>query len=201
VFGGLLSQCRTEEGAPSHTVAAEGSAAYEPQMLQTLNTSRANPQPAAPTMQKLYKRQADGGLAYHEAWQTASGITEHWGRVGERGETREHAPVKTVDEVLLEAKRNGFSETNALRIALIEYTVNGMGTSGDLEKRHALEGRMDETLGWTGLGHCDGGGMGSGTMEVAVAVVDVDVAKRVIATDLRGTLFQDYTRIYAEDAE
>lgn len=58
---------------------------------------------------------------------------------------------------------------------------------------------MDETLGWTGLGHCDGGSIGSGTMEVAVVVVDVDLAKRVIAADLRGPPFQDYTRIYAQD--
>jgi hypothetical protein len=152
-------------------------------------------------MQKLYKHQADGSLAYHEAWQTDSGITEHWGRVGERGETREHPPGKTLELILAEAKRNGFSETNAEHLVLIEYQVDGMGTSDDLEKRYALQERMDETLGWTGLGHCDGGSIGSGTMEVAVVVVDVDLAKRVIAADLRGTPFQDYTRIYAQDGD
>jgi hypothetical protein len=70
-----------------------------------------------------------------------------------------------------------------------------MGTHDDLEKRHALQQRMDDTLGWTGLGHCDGGSIGSGTMEVAMLVVDVDLAKRTIAADLKGAPFQGYTRI------
>ena len=73
-----------------------------------------------------------------------------------------------------------------------------MGTPKDLEKRHALEERMNETLGWTGVGHCDGGSIGSGTMEVCCFVVDFDTAKRVIEEDLKGTKFADYSRIYEE---
>jgi hypothetical protein len=152
-------------------------------------------------MLKLYKRDADGRLAYHEAWHSDSGITEHWGRVGELGQTREHPAGKTLDLVLAEAKRNGFSGAESEHFVLIEYKVKGMGTSDDLEKRHALQERMDETLGWTGLGHCDGGSIGSGTMEVAVVVVDVELAKRVIAADLKGTRFHDYTRIYVDEPD
>lgn len=152
-------------------------------------------------MLKLYKRDAGGRLAYHEAWQTDSGITEHWGLVGERGETRNHPPDKTAELVLADARRSGFSETRSEYVVLIEYEVDGAGNSTDLQKRHALQARMDETLGWTGLGHCDGGGMGLGSMDVAVVVVDVDLAKRVIAADLKGTPFQDYKRIYVETPE
>lgn len=61
---------------------------------------------------------------------------------------------------------------------LIEYPIDGMGTTQDLEKRYRLECRMNETLGWTGLGHCDGGSIGSGTMEVCCFVVDWQVAKK-----------------------
>ena len=76
-----------------------------------------------------------------------------------------------------------------------------MGTKADLKKRHALQSRMDEILGCTGLRHCDGGSSGSGTMEVCCLVVDFEVAaKRVIAEDLQGTAFKDVTRIYREDA-
>ena len=39
---------------------------------------------------------------------------------------------------------------------------------------------MDEVLGWTGLGHTDGGSIGSGTMEVGCVVVDFEIAKKVI---------------------
>lgn len=71
-----------------------------------------------------------------------------------------------------------------------------MGTEVDIEKRHRLESRMNETLGWTGLGECDGGSIGSGSMEVCTFVVDFDVAKAVIMQDLAGTEFANYTRIF-----
>jgi len=58
---------------------------------------------------------------------------------------------------------------------------------------------MNETLGWTGLGNCDGGNIGSGTMEVCCFVVDFELAKKVIEIDLKNTEFADYTRIYNED--
>ncbi len=75
-----------------------------------------------------------------------------------------------------------------------------MGTTEDLNKRHKLEERMNERLGWTGLGECDGGSIGSGTMEVCNYVIDFDIAKKVIEDDLKGTIFSDYTRIYDEGA-
>ncbi len=59
---------------------------------------------------------------------------------------------------------------------------------------------MNETLGWSGLGHCDGGSIGSGTMEVCCFVVDFDIAKSVIEADLKSTEFDDYSRIYDEGA-
>jgi len=157
----------------------------------------------------LYKRDADGRLHYHEAWVADDEIIEHWGIVGTRGETRAHAlgdvasaPAR-VEQLLAPARRTGFAELDEdeLRIALVEYTVNGVYDERDLHKRHALEDRMNETLGWTGLGLCDGGSIGSGTMEVCCVVVDVEIAKRVIADDLAGTEFGDFARIYDEGAE
>ena len=75
-----------------------------------------------------------------------------------------------------------------------------MGTAEDLEKRYRLQDRMDKTMGWTRLGSCDGGSIGSGTMEVCDFVVDFELAKTVIENDLRGTEFENYTRIYDEGA-
>lgn len=156
-------------------------------------------------MLKLYKR-IDNALHYHEAWLGRVSITEHWGVVGEQGETRDHKRNKRLEEkhqleqVLGKARAAGFRpiEPEDQTKLLIEYAVEGMGTRTDLDKRHALQDRLDEVLGWAGLGNCDGGSMGSGTMETCCYVVDFDVAKRVIAADLRDTEFGDYTRIYDE---
>lgn len=76
-----------------------------------------------------------------------------------------------------------------------------MGSKEDVEKRHRLEDRMNETLGWTGLGNCDGGSIGSGTMEVCCFVVDFEIAKKVIEKDLKVTEFGDFSKIYDEEAE
>lgn len=70
----------------------------------------------------------------------------------------------------------------------------------DLDKRHRFEDRMSETLGWAGLGMCDGGSIGSGSMEVCNFVVDYEIAKAVIEKDIEGTEFGDYSRIYDERA-
>ena len=83
----------------------------------------------------------------------------------------------------------------------IEFKIDGFGTEEDLEKRHKLEGKMNEILGWTGLGHCDGVSIGSGTMEVACLVVDFEIAKRVVEESLKNTEFNNYTRIFNIETE
>src|SRR4029077_7288330 len=104
--------------------------------------------------------------------------------------------------VLSKPLAEGFKPINVddHAILMIEYPIEGMGTTKDLEKRHALEDRMNETLGWTGLGHCDGGSIGSGTMEVCCFVVDFETAKRVVEKDLKRTKFANYSRIFDERA-
>jgi hypothetical protein len=157
-------------------------------------------------MLKLYKFAGDS-KTYWETWDNDGVHTVHWGTLGTRGDSKElrstvfkkatHVIQKEIDQRVAE----GFApiDTENHATLLIEFAVNGMGKSTDLDKRHRLQERMDETLGWTGLGHCDGGSIGSGTMEVCCMVVDFDTAKRVIESDLRDTEFSDYTRIYRED--
>jgi hypothetical protein len=88
----------------------------------------------------------------------------------------------------------------ALDMALGILLVAGGGSRPVMSMRHALEERMNETLGWTGLGYCDGGSIGSGTMDVCCFVVDFKIAKRVIEKDLKNTKFADYSRIFDERA-
>jgi hypothetical protein len=158
-------------------------------------------------MLKLYKR-IDNKLLYWETWEKDSntGIV-HWGKVGEKGETKE---VKSTlfssyrGKVQKEANafvQNGYKEfdPDELFTLLIEFSVDGIGTPKDLTKRTRLEERMDEVLGWVGLGHCDGGSMGSGTMEVCCLVVDFEIAKSAIEKNLAGSDFAYYKRIYDEN--
>jgi hypothetical protein len=129
--------------------------------------------------------------------------------VGERGQDIEHkrnkklSEEKDLEHVLSKPLSEGF-EPIAIddhAVLMIEYPVEGMGTAKDLKKRHALEDRMNETLGWTGLGNCDGGSIGSGTMEVCCFVVDFRIARRVIEEYLKNTKFADYARIYDESVD
>lgn len=158
-------------------------------------------------MLKLH-RSISGQRDYWETWDDGSGTqTVHWGLLGTRGETKtlkstffrkaETILQKEIDRLLADGFRP--VEPDDYVTLMVEYAIDGMGTVTDLEKRHRLEDRMNGTLGWTGLGSCDGGSTGSGTMEVCNLVVDFDLAKSVIEKDLAGTEFSDCRRIYEEN--
>lgn len=155
-------------------------------------------------MIKLYKRMPNGELRYHEAWAADGKIVEHWGVVGERGETKEHeSPPRgeqdsALRQLLAPAAADGFVEVEDLRSLIIEYKLDSWGSGSDAERRADIESRMNELLGWTGLGHCDSGSIGSGTMEVCCLVVDASLGLRVIEDDLLGSPYADYSRIYEE---
>ena len=159
-------------------------------------------------MIKLYLKDGKRVTHYHEAWAEENEIIEHWGRIGTEGRTRKHPKAPGVSEatqlrrMLLDARERGYKPIRADRhkTLIIEYAVKGMGSVKDIEKRYALEELMNGFLGWMGLGNCDGGSIGSGTMEVCCYVVDFDVAKKVIGRELRSTKFKNYTRIFDEGA-
>ena len=159
-------------------------------------------------MIKLYKK-IDGQLHYWECWEASKreGII-HWGPLGERGDDKTikvgflsncSKPLQEEIKVKLE---EGYCEIDFDDFVPIEieYAIEGMGTEDDLNKRHSLEERLGETLGWTGLGSCDGGSIGSGTMEAGCYVVDFDLAKKVIEDDLKDTEYANYTRIFNPEA-
>ena len=78
----------------------------------------------------------------------------------------------------------------------IEYKVDGSKTKANLTKKYDLEDKLDEILGWTGLGHVIDRENGNKTMNVSCQVVDFDIAKNVIEKELKGTKFGDYARIF-----
>lgn len=160
-------------------------------------------------MVKLYLRENGRITRYREAWIHGSKVVQHWGPLGQRGASLDKPRDRFLSDEQNIAKyvdpwrAEGYAEVDRADEWILEvvYRVDGFGTKADLEKRHALQDRLDETLGWTGLGHVDGGSTGSGTMEVACFFVEPDVAKKVIEEDLRGTEFGDFSEIRAERAE
>ncbi len=155
-------------------------------------------------MLKLY-RFTDLKKEFWETWDNDDGShTVHWGELGTTGQSKIvkgslfKAATKIIQKEVDEMVSLGFGTVEGECTLLIEYAIEGMGSGADLGRRHRLEDRMNETLGWTCLGHCDGGSIGSGTMEVCNLVVDFEVARRVIENDLKGTEFENYIRIYDE---
>jgi regulator of RNase E activity RraB len=161
---------------------------------------------------KLYKRLTDGRLDYHEAWLDEGIITEHWGTVGDRGQTQEHELAasdqefdegEALERVLSSALEAGFTSIaeEAHHFLIVEYAINDMGTAEDVEKLGRLQTHLDEALGWAGLGHCDGNSIGSGSMEICSLVVDYELALPVVEACLRDTEFADYSRIHREESK
>jgi hypothetical protein len=158
---------------------------------------------------KLYK-QVNNEIHYWETWDIndREGAI-HKGIVGQRGDYRKVKPGlfssfrNAIQKDIDKYYKKGYREVDIDDhfTLLIEFTIEGMGTLEDVDKRTRLQERMNETLGWTGLGHCDGGSIGSGTMEVCCFVINFNIAKMVIEQDLKGTEFSDYTKIFDENEE
>lgn len=161
-------------------------------------------------MLKLYRFDR-GEPEYWETWDAGGGAhIVHWGTLGTRGESETfrssifQRATSKIQSIIDKKVEEGFRpvELEDHHVLLVEYDIQGdFANEEELAKRHSLEARMNETLGWTGLGFCDGGSSGEGTMEVCCFVVDFEIAKSVIAADFKGSGFQDYSRIYDEDSE
>jgi hypothetical protein len=160
-----------------------------------------------PSMVKLYKR-IGGKLHYCEVWIEPEYhiVTQHEGICGTHGSTRrtggetQAGARAQFDRLIATAKRNGYRPIPQSRMQwlIVEYAVDGMGTSADVDRRHRIEELVDSELGRHGLGHCDGGSIGSGTMEIACLVVDFDVAMTTLEKALAVPEFRDVLRIYRQ---
>lgn len=161
-------------------------------------------------MFRLYKRDEETGrpIAYHEVWVELKPrrIIEHWGMLGERGDTITHrikllqSLEKQIDAFLDPARALGFSEVEERDYAalVIEYTLGEAWEAEDDEKIRAAEDALTEILGWTGLGRCDGETLSEETLTLNCRVLDTDMAQEQIVEQLKGTEFADYSRIYEE---
>jgi hypothetical protein len=148
---------------------------------------------------KLYKHH-DMQVLYREAWIDGEAVVEHVGVCGEKGSTSQHpaaGPVgqrRVIDAFVAKAKADGFkaiSETQLVGL-LVSKEISGAGIRDDLRRRHALEDFLNEVTGRLSLGHCNGGSIGSGSMEAFCLVVDYGIASEAIARELASSPFSDF---------
>ncbi|MGG3452313.1 hypothetical protein ABER98_21180 [Domibacillus aminovorans] len=128
-------------------------------------------------MIKLIK-QVDDEVLYWEIWKDGKALVIHYGIVGDTGDTEE-------------MKLSLFQKAEKVMDELAEVKVNDGYDYLDedemekaLEKRHSVEDLINECLGWTGNGACDGGDIGSGTVNIFNFVVDVEKALKTIIEEL-----------------
>jgi len=130
---------------------------------------------------------------YWEAWDDSVDLIFHWGSVGDKGETSK-LPLTDrprAREVFEREKKRliaeGFMPVKIENMAqvVIQYRIDGMGSVKDLDKEQVIEELMNECLGWTGLGNCDGHDIGSGTLNIFCDVVDGPASEQIIIDCLR----------------
>lgn len=145
-------------------------------------------------MIKLYKRSGKQ-THYWEAWDASRHmVTIHWGTLGKTGRNKNVRVPKgeSADAVIeresLEPRSHGYEEIDFEDHAqmVVQFkTEDAWGDTSDLDKRYRVEDILNECLGWTGNGHCDGGDIGSGTINAYSFVVDPELAKDAIVAALR----------------
>ncbi len=143
-------------------------------------------------MIKLYKNQ-NSVMHYYEAWDNDKEVVVHWGELGNVGENKTVAIKQgenadnVVERELSFPRSQGYKEIKIEdhKTLVIQYKTETWGDEKDLEKRHKVENLVNECLGWTGNGHCDGGQIGSGSMEVFAYVVDPYIACKSLVDELK----------------
>lgn len=102
-----------------------------------------------------------------------------------------------MDELAEEKANEGYDylDEDELFELVVQYSYEEDQMESTLEKRHHVEELMNECLGWTGNGSCDGGDIGSGTANIVNFVVDVEKATQTIIEELKNNNLLDGVKI------
>ncbi|OCA86071.1 hypothetical protein A8F94_14620 [Bacillus sp. FJAT-27225] len=138
-------------------------------------------------------KQIDDEVLYWEVWQDGKTLVIHYGTVGDTGETKEQKlslfqkAEKLMDELAEEKADEGYDylDEDELFELVVQYSYEEGQMEATLEKRHHVEDLMNECLGWTGNGSCDGGDIGSGTVNIVNYVVNIERATQTIIEELK----------------
>lgn len=156
-------------------------------------------------MRKLYKT-IKGRVKYWEAWPADSKLVVHTGWLGHWGRAEQHAiergesNVKAIARIAAPVIAEGYApiEDSDHKLLVVQKALATWGTVDDLDTRTQIEAIANEWLGWTGNGRCDGGDIGSGTINVFCFVIDPVCATKTLVTELRkAKLLADVTIAYS----
>ncbi|WP_088292303.1 hypothetical protein [Bacillus mycoides] len=143
-------------------------------------------------MIKLIKQEKDK-ILYWEVWEEdEKTLIVHCGCVGDTGEMYEielypfQRVEKEMKELADEQLAGGYKELDEEELIefVLQYEYTDDQLEEALEKRQQVQEIMDEVLGWSGNGHCDGGDIGSGTINIFTFVIDVDKALETTLDEL-----------------
>jgi hypothetical protein len=156
------------------------------------------PSPRPPDTQFKTYRKGDTALEYWEAWISDAGVIQHRGVCGQTGTTRSlpvmRSALATLEADKAEALHQGFRAIPETRLQTLslELTANDADPwKRLLSRRNELEDWLNEELGWTGLGHCDGGDMGEGVATAFCLVVSRPLAMALLKSRLPASPFSD----------
>jgi len=128
-------------------------------------------------MIKLYKELEDI-LHFWEAWIDGEMVVVHQGVVGKRGKIDRKKPglfsshEKTIAKLSQRPRKSGFNDIpiEDQWTLIIQQRMTG-NNDADLDQRNDLIDGLNNTLGWIGAGHVDGGDIGSGTVNIFAFIV------------------------------
>lgn len=150
-------------------------------------------------MKKLYKT-IGKSIQYWEIWDNNNIITIHWWVLGERGETKDikvkfwQKTNNIIDQEIKKIQDEGFLEIDLedCFTLIVQFQINGKDwNEDDLKKCHFIENLINESLGWTGNGHCDGFDIWSGTFNIFSFVINPDIAMKIIINDFKNKKIVD----------
>lgn len=148
-------------------------------------------------------KQLDDEIVYWEVWRDGKTLVIHYGTVGNTGETVKkklalsQKAKKVMDELANEKANEGYDylDEDELFELVVQYPCEENQMDAVLEKRHHVEELMNECLGWTGNGACDGGDIGSGTANIFNYVVDIEKATKTILNELKNNNLLEEVRM------
>jgi hypothetical protein len=103
------------------------------------------------------------------------------------------------EQVKCESERH--EEIREHKTLIVQYRTEGWGSSQDLEMRWTVESLLDECLKSMSNGYCDGGDIGSGTINIFLSVLDPHRATEAVIEALRKAQLLEGATIALEDEE
>lgn len=95
---------------------------------------------------------------------------------------RERVIAETTKSQFAPQQEIGTGEHSTL---IVQYRTEGWGSLQNLQMRREVESLLDDCLRATGNGYCDGGDIGSGTINIFLEVLDPHRAKDAVVETLR----------------